>query len=512
MNRRPFVLRYRFMARPSASLVASLPPFRRGGSGGWSRVQQLLDVNLRLAGRAFVATSLALTLAGCSASPDRLVVATWWPSADRAKLESEFRAWRTDSGRRIDRQQIEIEWRLVDGWDDWQRELARRHPPDVLLGASIASLERLERSRRLTASGNDRPEPWLAIRSGAIVLADRSGTPAHQADQRRVATRTVGPAAKAVQAARAATFDDPRVDPLSRAWALSLLDSQRFQEGYSQLVLSAGRSRRLGRRSGAARGAVERGEAGSSPVWVAELTDFDLEPARLANGHRPGGDRRRLAKGAQPRLLIEGAAIVAGGASPPLAAEFLRFLAETRTSRHDATASPDRSQSDLPLEALVADWIGATLVDAQDELWAACAALDRAGVPQPALTWLTEPPPWPPASVARLLARGDSDSLDLLEGLAGEITPDPAGRADLIRSWLRPPRVIDLSVLADVAHLAGGRLAGEPHFRAWLKAEWTIWARQRFRRVERLATAYSTTMASHPAQSVRSQEKAKEIP
>jgi hypothetical protein len=196
-----------------------------------------------------------------------------------------------------------------------------------------------------------------------------------------------------------------------------------------------------------------------------------------------------LPEAAVPPRLVEGAAIVAGGANQRLASEFVRFLAETRADRPVAESSSARSQADPQLEELVADLVGATLVDAQDELWAAWAALDRAGDPEPALKWMTEPPPWPPASIARLLARGDSDALNLVETLAREITPDAAVRAELIRSWLAPARVIDRSALAELTHLADGRLGTEPRFRAWLRAEWTVWARQRFRRVERLALA-----------------------
>ncbi len=144
-------------------------------------------------------------------------------------------------------------------------------------------------------------------------------------------------------------------------------------------------------------------------------------------------------------------------------------------------------EADSAVEGLLADLVGAILVDAQDELWAAWAALGRAGDPEAARKWMAEPPPWPPASIARLLARGDSEALNLVEALAREIAPDAAVRAELIRSWLASARVIDRGVLVELAHLADGRVITEPRFRAWLSAEWATWARQRFRRVERLA-------------------------
>jgi len=463
---------------------------------------------VRLVFRTVAAVVLALALAGCSNGRDRLVVATWWPMEDRIRVESDFHAWLSNSGRNVQRQPVELEWRLVDGWDDWQRELARRHPPDVLLGGRIDSLERLARAGRLVAVGNDEPESWLPIRAGVIRLVDRSGQPASEREPRRVGAGKDGAGTHRAAAANV-TFDDPRVDPTARAWAVSLLDSEHFREGYALLVQSAGSSRRLGSRSGAARGAVERGEAELSPLWIAEQADGKVAAARRIPGQAPGQDGVGFAVSTRAPRLVEGAAIVADGANLSLAREFLRFLAETQIGPSAAETGSTRLQPDVPLEELAAELLGATLVDAQDELWAACAAVDRAVEPAPALKWMTEPPPWPPASIARLLARGDSDALTLVETLAREITPDAAVRAELIRSWLAPGRVIDRGVLSDVAHLADGRLAIEPRFRAWLRAEWTAWARQRFRRVERVALARPAAVTSRASAASPERGKAK---
>jgi hypothetical protein len=139
------------------------------------------------------------------------------------------------------------------------------------------------------------------------------------------------------------------------------------------------------------------------------------------------------------------------------------------------------------MDLLVADLLGATLVDAQDELWGAWASLERAGLPDNAVQSLTEPPPWPPASVAKYLRREGEHAMALTETLAAELAPDPAARAWLIRSWLSPGRSLDDKLLAELAGALDGRLCREPRFRAWLRAEWTAWARQRYRRVARWA-------------------------
>ncbi|MGO9919192.1 MAG: hypothetical protein ACLQIB_31395 [Isosphaeraceae bacterium] len=452
-----------------------------------------------LSGLRLAAAVMALALVGCSDAADRLVVATWWQLDDRVPLEAAFRQWLASSGRDLARHPLELEWRLVSDWDDWQRELARRHPPDVLLGGRVESLDRLAQSGRLTAVRKDAAKPWLLIRSGEIRLADRSGRAAGQSElpHSRARAGMGGSGAVEATAARDVTFDDPRVDPLSRAWVASLLDIEHFRAGYARLVSCAGSRRRLGRRLGAARGAVERGEADLCPLWIKDRDGAEVgRQARRMNGGRAGGDRDGLHEGAVPPRLVEGAAIVTGGANERLAGEFLRFLEQKYPDGPAAATIAAGSRADPQIEDLVADLVGATLIDAQDELWAARAALDRSGDPEPALTWMTQPPPWPPASIARLLARGGSDGLNLMQALAQEIAPDAAVRAELIRSWLAPARVIDRGVLADLNRLADGRLATEPRFRAWLRAEWTVWARQRFRRVERLALARHSAAAA----------------
>jgi hypothetical protein len=128
------------------------------------------------------------------------------------------------------------------------------------------------------------------------------------------------------------------------------------------------------------------------------------------------------------------------------------------------------------------------LVDAQDELWSAWSALETMDHPENALRWMTEPPPWPPASVTKMLGRHGEHAMSLVETLAGQLTTDPSVRAWLIRSWLTPPRPIDESLLNELVLAEQGRLGREPRFREWLRAEWTAWARQRYRRVARLAS------------------------
>jgi hypothetical protein len=250
-----------------------------------------------------------------------------------------------------------------------------------------------------------------------------------------------------------AELGDPRRDMRSLAWAMRQLEPGRWREGYARLVDVAGHEPRIGWR------------VGSEPGRRAE-----------ANIATPGDSR-----------WPEGAAISSSSREPLMAREFLRFLIETRQAELGPSPGVTNHPADAECESVVADLLGATLVDAQDELWAAWDAVERAGSPVLARKRLTEPPAWPPASVEKYLKREGENAMSLIETLAGELSPRPAVRGWLIRSWLSPPRLVDETLLAEMAHAAEGTLINEPRFRAWLRAEWTASARQRYRRVAKLA-------------------------
>ena len=146
-------------------------------------------------------------------------------------------------------------------------------------------------------------------------------------------------------------------------------------------------------------------------------------------------------------------------------------------------------------DELLADLLGSALVEAREELIAAWEALEHAGRPERAEMWMTQAPPWPPASVAKLLA-GDENAMAMLETLAAQLAPDANLRAWLLRSWISPDKLVDDRFLIELANAVDGRLVREPRFRSWLRAEWTAWARQRYRRVARTATAMTIQGAS----------------
>ena len=253
---------------------------------------------------------------------------------------------------------------------------------------------------------------------------------------------------------------DPRVDGPSLAWAVKVLEQRPWREGYATLVKLAAHERRIGGRATAGR---------RPPHHDAGLDEVDFSPRECA-------------------------AILRSTRDPADAREFVRFLIETREMEAAPTPSGDGSARDRDVESLVGDLLGATLVDAQDELWAAWRALEEAGSPEPAHKWLIEPPPWPPASIEKYLKREGERAMSLIETLAGELSPRPGGPR------LADPELAQVAagggqnLLAEMAHAADGALVHEPRFRSWLRAEWTASARQRYRRVAKLAaTAQAST-------------------
>lgn len=228
---------------------------------------------------------------------------------------------------------------------------------------------------------------------------------------------------------------DPRVDPDSLALAKSRLLAEGWPKGYEGLVRAAAQ----------------------------------------------GG----LVMGSVPLARSECVALVRG---TPKLSRGLEFV-QTLEARGFVESPPSSPIGEVRTDDLLADLLGSALVDALDELREAAAALDRFGHPARAEAAMGERPPWPPASVTKLLA--DPSGEVMIETLLEQVAPDLESRAWLVESWSKPKRQIDGALLAEVAGGADGRLALEPRFRAWLRGEWTAWTRQLYRRVARLAGGYN---------------------
>jgi hypothetical protein len=377
---------------------------------------------------------LGAAFTGCEPfDRDGLVVATGWPAAERRRLEAEFDRWLERRPEPSARAPIRIDWLVLAPGDDLEGLAVRRRPPDVLLGGPAWSYERMAIAQRLAPLPIDGSPGWAV--AGKTVIR-----PVFISSERGESAGAVG---------RRTAFDDPRNDPILLAWEQAELAQGDFREGYAHLVRTAG----------SASVVVERG----GPDATAAVVATDREVASIP--------------------WTEGVAIVAAGRHREQAASFLTFLSETGRGGPIPTRAEPATAADAEIAA---ELLGATLVDARDELRAAWDAVERAGSPPIQLRWMTEPPPWPPASIVKILGGQGEQAMAMVETLAGQLAPEPSARAWLISSWLSPPRLIDGAVLGELAHAADGRLFREPRFREWLRAEWTAWARQRYRRVQRI--------------------------
>ncbi|WP_165247810.1 hypothetical protein [Paludisphaera soli] len=395
---------------------------------------------------------LACSLAGCIEErprDDALRIATAWPRAETSAIAREFADWLRTQPDAVSVDAASIAW--IESPEQGPIDADARQP-DLLLGGPIGAYARLAAEGALASLSDGSPRPyWVVARRSAVDLPHATAS----------SSRLV--------------LADPRVDPATRAWCLQGEGSEPWRTRYAHLVgLYGETSAPAGWRSGSARAAVRRGRADRTVVSEDSPTATSAE-------------------------WLEGAAIPVDARRPRAARAFLNFLIERRQGeagpRFEA-ASMARAGADA--EDLAADLLGATLVDAQEELRIAAAAVRDAGSPTWAVDLLTQPPPWPPASVDKLLRKEGEAGPALVETLIGQVAPAPSLRLWLAQSWLKPRRALDREILADVAEADGGRLAREPRFRSWLRAEWTQWARQRYRWVARLAASGAAPVVPPP--------------
>ncbi|WZO99080.1 hypothetical protein EP7_000673 [Isosphaeraceae bacterium EP7] len=308
---------------------------------------------------------------------------------------------------------------------DPTRIAGRRSGVDALLGGPISRYRELERRGEIVPG-------WKPSQRQPVGLLGPEGKP----------TESVPEPPDAL------AMGDPRLDPASLAWLMGISAGSDWAAGYARLVKLAGLIGPDPRREGSALAEVERGEA----------------VAAVAGGVLGGTSTRGVRE--------EGAGVLRDAPHAQLAAAFLALV--------DSGATPTE------INPLMADLLGSTLVEARPELLQAWETLERTDHPPRAERWLSEPPPWPPTSVA--LLRSKPNGAELVDLLAEQLTEDLPTREWLILNWDRPPRKVDPALLDELVNAVEGRLASEPRFRAWLRVEWTSWARQRYRRVARQAS------------------------
>ncbi|MDX2038729.1 MAG: hypothetical protein SFX72_18935 [Isosphaeraceae bacterium] len=263
-------------------------------------------------------------------------------------------------------------------------------------------------------------------------------------------------------------FDDPRVDwPTQLAMSAQLERSDRSR-GYAELVLAAANARPVEFGRGVAVSGVDRGVVGFAPALGIP---------------GPISDAARFVAAEDAPAIREVAAVLPHAERSAAASALFDHLNSVGMLARIETPESPRSAD---VDHLIAELLGAALVEARPELQSATEALSRLELgPRrlDLLSFLVEPPSWPPASIRELAERETGSSL--LETLAEQIAPDPRAR-DWFAAWSREPlAVFDLERLERLAAAAEGRLVRDPRFLAWLRAEWVAWVRQRYRRIAR---------------------------
>jgi ABC-type Fe3+ transport system substrate-binding protein len=401
-------------------------------------------------------------VSGCSQpADDVLVVATNWTDRECRAVETEFSRWSRLPAESMD-VPTQIRWVLLEAGDDPARVGDRLSGVDVILGGSPSYYSRLADAQGLGHPDVAGGPLWIEARRSPIGWAfDPRSLGRATARLSDSWTRPLPPGRVGRMA-----LGDPRNDPTARALALSLLESS-WSEGYAALIHLAAQASRIDSGGRSAISAVERGRASLTPAIAEDLASHsDLEWSRSS----------------ETLLRLDGAAMLRSARNHDRAAAFLRFL----TSRGGRSQPPPPRPIMAPAaESLLVDLLGASMVESQAELWVAWAALERAKWPKKLVEDLQRAPPWPPASIEKMKAKEGSDVL--LDTLAEQIAVDPYDHAWLLELWDRPATRVNGEILAELATVNSGRLGTNPRLRAWLRGEWTAWARQNARRVAREA-------------------------
>jgi hypothetical protein len=408
--------------------------------------------------------SLAALLggAGCGGGGDRLVIAT-------DLTETECRALEEHGG-----EGPAPRWAHLRTGESASRLAEAGAAIDLVIVATA------DEGRRLAARGVIEKETVRAIRRPPAGLAIARGVVAARALPEPSGLADIDrPEYRALIA-----WSDPATDAAALAVSRHALGEENGKNnesgwlaGYARLVRLAGGSGPMAPGRSNALAALGRGEGAVAPAFGPEA-----EAAGLGLGFVAIGPARDAIAG------------VARG-SPRME------RARAWLGRVGHAIELDGDRRERPGAALEVALLSAVLTTAQPELWgasAALAALPEGGRRDELAAFMVEPPPWPPSSVSRLRSRDPSGAL--VDELAGQVATGLEARTWLLESWERPERPIDGLFLDELGRAADGLLAEGPRFRAWVAAEWSTWARQRFRRVAREAER-AKALAAAPSSS-----------
>jgi len=150
-----------------------------------------------------------------------------------------------------------------------------------------------------------------------------------------------------------------------------------------------------------------------------------------------------------------------------------------KTNRLTGVLNPDESTTSK--HAITDDLASIILFECRSDIQDAWVSIENSTgeLRQRAEKYLTELPPWPPASIQDLQKRR---GFEYVVALVEQMAADGDERDWLIREFQNPETKVNPELLDQALN---GHLQGSIRFRTWLRAEWTAWIRQRCRRVTR---------------------------
>ena len=153
-----------------------------------------------------------------------------------------------------------------------------------------------------------------------------------------------------------------------------------------------------------------------------------------------------------------------------------------KSNRLTGVLNPDESTTRA--HASTNDLASIILFECRSDIQTAWGTIENSTgeIRQRAEKYLTELPPWPPASIQDLQKRR---GFEYVVALVEQMASDGDERDWLIREFQNQETKVNLEVLDQALN---GHLQGSIRFRTWLRAEWTAWIRQRCRRVTRYLT------------------------
>lgn len=410
----------------------------------------------RPARREILQAGLLVSLSGCSGGSistgwfddGSLRLATPWDRSLCEAWQKEFDAWLMGSNLAP----LPIRWLPISENELFTAGISGQWKAlDGVLGGHQAGHQRLRVNERKTFA-------LRAFRT-PVVISENGESRETQSGRANVADSSIWPLTEL-------ELDDPLADTLSRYYLAGVWASAPdIATAYARFVLLA-------------RGPADVNDRSLFKLRVSQVLD-----GKPANGSAwKGGKALARVLGiepGEPTHWPEGFTLFEQTApNDDTRQKLIDFMTQTNKLK------PNIATSAAPLSDFAIDLAWVLLERCRDELKAAWRVIEASTGEQRQKTerYLAERPPWPPASVQDLARRR---GFEYVVALVEQIAADGDERDWLIHEFQQPAGFVEPDRMEKALD---GRLKSSVRFRAWLRAEWQAWVRQRCRRVQRFLT------------------------